>query len=64
MLMVSKDSRHSSIDMLRYEEKRFDTLIHLHRVFNSLSQVQTTIGRFQKNGVRWAPDWERAKKLL
>jgi hypothetical protein len=62
MLMVSKDSGHTAIDMLWHEQEGPDALIGLHCVFDGLSHVPATIGCFQKNSIKWASDWKGAKK--
>jgi hypothetical protein len=62
MLMVGKDSGHTAIDMLGHEQEGPDALIGLHCVFDGLSHVPATIGCFQKNSIKWASDWKRAKK--
>jgi hypothetical protein len=39
VLMVSKDSRHSSIDVLGYQHEALYALICLHSILDSLSHV-------------------------
>src|SRR5580658_8319547 len=48
--------------MLGHEQEGPDALIGLHCVFDGLSHVPATIGCFQKNSIKWASDWEGAKK--
>jgi hypothetical protein len=62
MLMVRKDSGYTAIDMLGHEQEGLDALIGLHCVFDSLSDVQATIGCFQKHSIKWASYWRGAKK--
>src|SRR5580704_18823716 len=64
MLMVSKDSGCSAIDVLGHEQEGLDALICLHCVFDSFSHVQATIGRFKKDSIKWASYWKGAKKPL
>jgi hypothetical protein len=64
MLMVSKDSGCSAIDVLGHEQEGPDALICFHSVFDSLSHIRATIGRFQENSVKRTPNWKRAKKFL
>jgi len=60
---VSKDSGYRAIDVLGHEQEGLDALFCLHCVFDSLSNVQATIGRFQQNSVKWTPDWKWAKNF-
>ena len=64
MLMVRKNGRYTAADMLGHEHEGLDALIGLHRVFDSISHVQATIGCFQTNSIKRASDWKWAKKPL
>src|SRR4051812_11985164 len=56
--------RYTAIDMLGHEQEGLDPLIGLHCLFDSLADVQATIGCFQKNSIKWASYWKGAKKPL